>query len=194
MEIPTLPILIVIHAVSALLMAWPFYGTIITGERMRLGPPVDRADTYMENIIRQQSYRCVVYQVTMFVTGAWIVFLRVGGDWQAIYTANFLLLAKVLLVVLLVGMNTYMVFYLQPRIDKYLGTAKNSEDDSKQLGKYRGRRRWMAAVCLWYVLMAVILGVQVWDSFGQMFILVAAAIAGLFVLRAYKGLSPYGFF
>jgi hypothetical protein len=194
MEIPTLPILIVIHAVSALLMAWPFYGTIITGERMRLGPPVDRADTYMENIIRQQSYRCVVYQVTMFVTGAWIVFLRVGGNWQAIYSANYLLIAKVLLVVLLVGMNTYMVFYLQPRIDKLLGSAKNSEDDSKQLGKYRGRRRWMAAVCLWYVLMAVILGVQVWDSFGQMFILVAAVIAGLFVLRAYKGLSPYGFF
>jgi hypothetical protein len=97
-------------------------------------------------------------------------------------------------VLLLVVMNIYMVYYLQPRIDKLLDVDPANEVAAKTLGKYRGRRRWMAAICLWYVLMAVILGVQVWNSFGMIFILIAAGVAALFVLRAYLKLSPFGFF
>jgi hypothetical protein len=175
-------------------MAWPYYGTIITGERVKLGAPKDRADIFMENIIRQQSIRCMIFQITMFVTGALIVYIRTDGVFLPTFFANLRLAAKVILVLLLVVMNIYMVYYLQPRIDKLLDVDPSDEAAAKTLGKYRGRRRWMAAVCLWYVLMAVILGVQVWNSFGMIFILVVAGVAAIFVLRVYLKLSPYGFF
>ncbi len=188
-----LHILIVFHAITSILMAWPYYALIITGERAKLGPPRDRADNYQENIIRQQSFRCLVFQITLLVSGILIILLKVDTGLVATLLANLRLLAKLLLVLLLVGMNIYMVYYLQPRIDKNLGADAADTNAAGLVAKYRGRRRWMAAMCLWYVLMAVILGVQVWASFGQTFILVSAVIAALFVWRTYKTLSPFGF-
>jgi hypothetical protein len=188
-----LHILIVIHAVTSILMAWPYYALIVTGERAKQGPPRDRADHLQENIIRQQSFRCVVFQVTLLVTGILIIIMKVDAGLMATLLANLRLLAKLLLVLLLVGMNIYMVFYLQPRIDKGLEAESADTEAARLMAKYRGRRRWMAAVCLWYVLMAVMLGVQAWTSFGRPFILVSAVVGALFVWRTYRKLSPFGF-
>ncbi len=189
-----LHILIVIHAISAVLMAWPFYALILTGERGKLGPPLNRADNLQENIIRQQSHRCLVYQVSLLVTGALIIMLKADGALLHTFQTNLRMLAKLLLLMLLVGMNIYMVFYLQRRIDENIALLSAFPDVAPLIKKYRGRRRWMAAVCLWYVLMEVILGVQAWSSFGQTFIILAAIVAALFVLRAYLRLSPWGWF
>ncbi len=188
-----LHILIVIHAVTSILMAWPYYALIVTGEKAKLGPPRDRTDDYQENIIRQQSYRCLVFQITLLVTGTLIILLTVDDGLLLTLQTNLRMLAKLLLVLLLVGMNIYMVFYLQMKIDKNMAVDPYDQKAARQVAKYRFRRRWMAAMCLWYVLMAVILGVQVWTSFGRNFILTAAVIAALFVWRTYKGLSPWGF-
>jgi hypothetical protein len=188
-----LRILIVVHAVTSIFMAWPYYALIITGERVKLGPPRDRADDYMENIIRQQSFRCVIFQLTLLVSGAVIIHMKTEGALVDTLSTNYRLLAKVLLVLLLVGMNIYMVFYLQPRIDRHLEANPSDSEASRLAAKYRGRRRWMAAVCLWYVLMAVMLGVQAWASFGIGFIIVAAIVGAIFVLNTYLRLSPFGF-
>ena len=49
-------ILRVIHILNAVLMAWPFYALVIVNQRVRLGPPLgDRADTYMENTIKNRT-------------------------------------------------------------------------------------------------------------------------------------------
>ena len=43
-------ILKVIHILTAILMAWPFYALVAVNQRIRLGPPLgDRADTYMDS-------------------------------------------------------------------------------------------------------------------------------------------------
>ncbi|MDP6769740.1 MAG: hypothetical protein QF704_03480 [Anaerolineales bacterium] len=184
--------LIIVHAVAAIFMAWPFYALILTGERSKLEPPFNIADDLQENIIRTQSYRCLVYQISLLISGIIIIILKTDGELLQTLQTNLRMLAKMLLIMLLVGMNIYMVFYLQERIDKNIHLLPKNPSVAPLIAKYRGRRRWMAAVCLWYVLMAVILGVQAWVSFGQNFIIVSAVIAALFVLRAYQRLSPFG--
>lgn len=188
-----LRVLIVIHAITSILMAWPYYALIVTGERVKLGAPRDRSDDFMENIIRQQSFRCVIFQLTLLISGAVIIHMRTDGLLIDTLQTNLRLLGKVILVLLLVGMNIYMVFYLQPRIDKNLEADPSDQAAAAQVKKYRFRRRWMAAVCLWYVVMAVILGVQAWASFGIGFIIAAAVVAALFVLNTYLRLSRFGF-
>ena len=45
----------VVHIVNAVLMVWPFYALVAVNQRGRLGQPLgDRADTYMENIIKNR--------------------------------------------------------------------------------------------------------------------------------------------
>ncbi|HJO91449.1 MAG TPA: hypothetical protein QF606_07250, partial [Anaerolineales bacterium] len=111
-------ILIIVHAVAAIFMAWPFYALILTGERSKLEPPFNIADDLQENIIRAQSYRCLVYQISLLISGITIIILKTDGELLQTLQTNLRILAKVLLVVLLVCMNIYMVFYLQERIDK----------------------------------------------------------------------------
>lgn len=192
--ISALHLLQVLHAVTAVLMAWPFYALLITGERIRLGPPLDRTDIYMESIIRHQTVRCIVFQLTLLVTGLLIVRLRMGPWWlQTLTGGNLRLLGKEVLVLLLFAMALYMHFSLQPRIDRLLSAAAPGTEAARELGRLRGRRRWMAAVCLWYVLVAVLLGLQAWQSFGRPFTLAVAGVAALFVLRAYRSRVVCGF-
>jgi hypothetical protein len=188
-----LHLLQVLHVVTAVLMAWPFYALLMTGERIRLGAPLDRTDTYMETIIRRQTVRCLVFQLTLLITGLLLVYLRVGPLWvQTLTGGNLRLLGKEILLLLLLGMTLYMYFYLQPRIDQLLQAASADPGAGQEAGRMRGRRRWMAAVCLWYVLVAVILGLQAWQSFGRLFTLVLAGVAALFVWRVHRGLVPWG--
>lgn len=188
-----LRLLQVVHGVTAVLMAWPFYALLITRERKELGGDVDRVDTYMENIIRPQAVRCLVFQLTLLVSGPLIVYLRAGDGWLGLLTGgNRRLLGKEILVLLLIGMSLYMHVVLQPRIDRLLGIAREDPAARRELARLRGRRRWMAGVCLWYVLAAVILGLQAWQPFGLGPTVVFAAIAALFVWRAFTGPVRWG--
>jgi hypothetical protein len=73
-------ILQTIHVVNALLMAWPFYALVAVNQRGRLGPPLgDRVDVYMENIIKNRTVPCFVFQGTALLSGAALVVLRGRG-------------------------------------------------------------------------------------------------------------------
>jgi hypothetical protein len=51
-------------------MAWPFYALVAVNQRARLGSPLgDRADTYVENIIKNRVIPCFVFQVSVGVSG-----------------------------------------------------------------------------------------------------------------------------
>ena len=72
----------VVHVLTAVLMAWPFYALVAVNQRVRLGPPLgDRVDVYMENIIKNRTIPCFVFEGTALVTGAALVFVR-GMGWD----------------------------------------------------------------------------------------------------------------
>ena len=109
-------ILKVIHIITAILMAWPAYALVAVNQRGRLGPPLgDRADTYMENIIKNRVVPCFVFQVTVGVTGLALVLLR-GFGLGALVTIPVLGL-KFLLLVFVMGLLGFVHFNLQPQID-----------------------------------------------------------------------------
>lgn len=73
-------ILIVVHVLTAVLMAWPFYALVGVNQRVRLGAPLgDRVDVYMENIIKNRTIPCFIFQATALATGVGIVLERGMG-------------------------------------------------------------------------------------------------------------------
>ena len=70
----------VVHLFTAILMAWPFYALVAVNQRIRLGAPLgDRADLYMENIIKNRTIPCLIFQFTAGITGVALMLLRGFG-------------------------------------------------------------------------------------------------------------------
>lgn len=156
-------ILKVIHIVNTVLMAWPFYALVTVNQRVRLGPPLgDRTDVYMENIIKNRTIPCFIFQATALVTGLAMVLLR-GMGLSALVT-NAALGLKFLLLLLIAGLLTYVHISLQPRIDALFAQAGSNPvppEIAQQIGPLRLRRKRSATVCLFVVLTLAMLGVQV---------------------------------
>lgn len=187
-------ILRVIHILSAILMAWPFYALVAVNQRARLGPPLgDRADTYMENIIKNRTVPCFVFQGTVLVTGLAIVLARgLGLD---TFVTNPILGLKFLLLLVIAGLLTYVHTSLQPRIDALFGRAGGTPippDVAQQIGALRVRRKRIASVCMFTVLTVAMLGVQVWAPFPAWLTIALVAAIGIFTWRAYRSVTPYG--
>lgn len=191
---PVLNILKVIHIVNAVLMAWPFYALVAVNQRARLGPPLgDRTDTFMENIIKNRTLPCYVFQATALVTGLALVRLR-GLGFGALLT-NPLLGLKFLLLLVIAGLLTYVHTRVQPRIDILFAQAGNnpmSPDLAKEIRALRLRRKGIASICLFVVLTLVMLGVQVWVPFPAWLTLALVTAIALFTRRAYTSVTPYG--
>jgi len=187
-------ILRVIHIVNAVLMVWPFYALVAVNQRVRLGPPLgDRTDVYMENIIKNRTIPCYVFQGTALVTGLALVRLH-GFGLDALIT-NPVLGWKFVFLLLIAGLLTYVHTRVQPRIDALFAQAGNSpvsEDIGKQIGALRLRRKRTASVCMFVVLTLVMLGVQVWAPFPGWLTLVLLIAIALFTRRAYTSVTPYG--
>lgn len=186
-------ILRVIHILTAILMAWPFYALVAVNQRVRLGPPLgDRTDTYMENIIKNRSIPCFVFQATVGVTGLALVLLR-GLGLGALVTIPVLGL-KFLLLLLIAGLLSYVHFKVQPQVDALFAQAGNpvSADLAPRIGQLRLMRKRMAAVCMFVVLTVSMLGVQVWTPFPLWLTVVLIAAIALFTWRAYSSTTPYG--
>lgn len=186
-------ILRVIHIVNAVLMAWPFYPLVTVNQRARLGPPLgDRADTYLENVIKNRTMPCFVFQATALISGLALVLLR-GRGLSALLTHPALGL-KVLLLLLIAGLLSYVHVSVQPQIDALFAQAGNPipADIASRLGALRLRRKRMASICLFVVLTIVVLGVKVWAPFPLW--LTALLIAGIavFTWRAYRSVTPDG--
>lgn len=186
-------ILRVIHIISAILMAWPAYALVAVNQRVRLGPPLgDRADTYMENIIKNRTIPCFVFQATVGITGLALVLLR-GMGLGALVTRPVLGL-KSLLLVLVVGLLSYVYLSLQPQIDALFAQAGSpvSADLAPRIGALRQRRKRLASICMFVVFTDAMLGVQVWAPFPLwLTVLLVMAIAA-FTWRTYQSETPYG--
>ncbi len=183
-----------VHVLNAVLMAWPFYALVAVNQRGRLGPPIgDRTDLYMENIIKNRTIPCFVFQGTALLTGGLLVVLR-GRNLGELVTDPILAL-KFFPLLLIGGLLSYVHVSLQPRIDALFaqaGGSPASPELAKQIGSLRLRRKKLATACLFVVLFLVMLGVQVWYPFPLWLSVVLTVVIGLFTWRAYTSVTPYG--
>ncbi len=183
----------VVHILTAILMAWPVYALVAVNQRVRLGPPLgDRTDTYMENIIKNRTIPCFVFQGTALVSGLALIALR--GQRLDDLILNPVLGLKFVLLLFIIGLLSYVHFTIQPQIDKLLdqpGKPIEGESASK-IGSLRRRRKRIASICMFVVLTIAMLGVQVYSVFPLGLTLALLALIALFTWRSYKTQMPYG--
>ncbi|MFA5810016.1 MAG: hypothetical protein WC935_06745 [Thermoleophilia bacterium] len=188
-----LSILKVIHIINAILMAWPFYALVIVNQRVRLGPPLgDRADTYLENILKNRTIPCFVFQATALVSGLALMFIR--GQGLGTLLTNPALGLKFFLLVSIAVLLSYVHLSLQPQIDALFAQAGTPmpADLAPRIGALRLRRKRMASTCLFVVLISAMLGVQVWAPFPLWLTAILISAIAVFTWRAYKSVTPYG--
>jgi hypothetical protein len=186
-------ILRVIHILSAILMAWPFYALVAVNQRVRLGPPLgDRTDTYMENIIKNRTIPCFIFQVTALISGLALMWRR-GLGLDDLVT-NSALGLKFLLLVIIGALLSYVHFNVQPQIDRLFAQAGSPvpADIASRIGALRSRRKRLASVCLFVVLTDTMLGMQVWVSFPLWLTVLLVAAIVVFTWRAYTSVMQYG--
>lgn len=186
-------ILRVIHIITAMLMAWPFYALVAVNQRVRLGPPLgDRVDTYMENIIKNRSIPCFVFQATVLISGLALVLGR-GLGLGALVT-NPVLGLKFLLLLLIGGLLSYIHFSLQPQVDSLFAQAGSpvEADIAPRIGVLRSRRKRIASICMFVVFINAMLGVQVWVSFPLWLSALLVLAIAAFTWRASNSQTSYG--
>lgn len=186
-------VLRVIHVVNAVLMAWPFYALVLVNQRARLGSPLgDRADMYLENIIKNRTVPCFVFQATALVTG--LAMVLVSGLGIGALLTHPALGVKLLLLLLIGGLLAYVNWGVQPRLDALFAQAGSPvpAETAAQIGRLRLWRKRIASTCLFVVLTNTMLGVQAWVAFPAWLTLVLVAAITLFVWRAFRSLTSYG--
>jgi len=183
----------VIHIVNAILMAWPFYALVAVNQRIGLGPPLgDRTDTYMENIIKNRTVPCFIFQATALITGVALLLLR-GLGLDELFT-NPVLGLKFVLLLVIAALLTYVHFDLQPQIDALFAQARSPvpPEVAPYLGALRLRRKRIASICMFVVLTIAMLGVQVWAAFPLWLTALLVVAIALFTWRAFTSVTPYG--
>lgn len=187
-------VLKVVHIITAILMAWPFYALVTVNQRVRLGPPLgDRVDTYMENIIKNRTIPCYIFQATVLITGLALILLR--GMGLDVLVTNWVLGAKFFLLLFIAGLLSYVHFSLQPALDRLFAQASGSQipkETASQIQSLRLRRKRIASICTFSVLTMAMLGVQVWAAFPLWLTAVLVVAIAIFTWRAYKSVTPYG--
>lgn len=184
----------VLHVINAILMAWPFYALVTVNQRARLGPPLgDRTDTYMENIVKNRTIPCFIFQATALVTG--IALLLVSGMGAGATVTNATVVFKFFPLLFIIALLSYVHTGLQPRIDALFAGAAGSpvpEEVAKNIMSLRLRRRRIASICMFVVLTISMLGVRVAASFPVWLTIIMVIAIALFTYRAYKSVTPYG--
>lgn len=182
------------HVVTAVLMAWPFYALVGVNQRARLGPPLgDRVDTYLENIIKNRTIPCFVFQATALVTGLALILLR--GLGLGALVSNPLLSVKFLLLLLISALLLYVHFNLEPAMDRlFAGVSGNpiAGETAARIQALRLRRKRIASICMFSVLTIIMLGVQVYTPFPLWLTLALIGLMAVFTWRAYSSVTPYG--
>jgi len=184
-----------IHVMSFVFMSVPLFNLIVVNERALFGPSFNYyADRYMENIILHGANRCFVFQSTVLISG---LLLLIFGDLGIEYLwTNWVVLLKTIGLFALMGMLSYVHFYLQPKIEKIMATigpeSEIPEDFAAQLKPYRVRRKKMATFCLFLVITIIILGMQVYNPFDPIVTVSLIILAGLFSWHVSKTLIQFG--
>jgi hypothetical protein len=182
-----------LHILAVVFMAAPLYNLIVVNERVRFGKAHLQVDQYFEKIIRGNSVRCYVFQLTALVTGLLLVSL--GGSLVSLFT-NWVLLVKLILLLALMGLLSLVSFSIQPRIDRLLAKAEGGDaipqPIAAQIAPLRLRRKRLASVCLFLVITTILLGLQVFSPFWIPLTIILIVLAALFAWRVYRTPIPYG--
>jgi len=181
-----------LHIITVVFMAAPLYNLVVVNERLRFGKAHVQVDQYFEAIIRGNSARCYVFQVTALVTGVWLV---VQAGPLSVLISNRMLLAKLVLLLALTALLSIVHFTIQPRIDRLLAQASGDTIPAAvaaQIAPWRLRRKRLASVCLFLVITTVLLGLQVFRPFAVWMTVLLLILAGLFAWRVYRTPIRYG--
>jgi uncharacterized membrane protein len=189
-----LNILRVVHILTAILMAWPAYALVAVNQRARLGPPLgDRADLYLENVVKSRVLPCYVFQLTALVSGIALIFAS-GLGLDALIT-NWVLGAKFLLLLAISAILSVVNFNIQPRLDVLFARAnggKIAEQDAAQIRTLRVTRKQLSTLCMFGVLTISMLGVQALAPFPLWLTAVLVLLIAAFTWRAYNSVTAYG--
>lgn len=182
-----------IHVINAILMAWPFYALTVVNQRVKLGSPLgDRADVLMENIIKNRTIPCYVFQATALLSGFGLI-LTSGWGLNYIFS-NPTVGIKFWLLLVIAGVLSYVHFGLQPKIDSLFAEGGNPipKERVAKIGSLRVRRKQMASICLFVVLVNTMLGINVRAGFSTGLLTLLTILIAVFTWRAYKTGTPYG--
>ncbi len=187
-------VVLLIHLVAMLFMAAPLYALITVNERARFAvPPNYNTDRYLENVIKRQPIRCYTYLAVIIITGVLLTWYK-GWIWT-----DWALIAKMVVVVAIAWLLSYVHFNIQPHIESILDKLKPGEEvsaeDRPTLMAWRIRRKRLAGFCLFLVLTGVIMGVRVTFSYMPWWVVVIFLIAAvLFAWRVYRNPVRFGWF
>lgn len=184
-----------VHVLGFVFMAIPLFNLIVVNERAVLGPSFSYpADRYMENIIRRGATRCFAFQATVLVSG--LLLLLAGPLGIAALWSHWVVAAKTALLFTLAGLLSYVHFALQPKIEAVLADVRPegpvAEDLPARLRPYRVRRKRLATLCLFLVIVTIVLGLQVYGAFRPLVTAGLIVVAGLFSWRANRTLVRFG--
>jgi len=192
----TTDLLLVLHIVAAMLMAWPYYALAAVNQRVKLGPPLgDRTDRYMENILKNRATACFVFQFTILAGGFAIIWSRVhdgvhDGNW---YLSNKVVIAKIVILLLMAASLSVVRFIVQPEIDELFGDyGEIDEDSKKRIMSLRVLRKRMSSVCMFMAFTAAMLGMQTYIRFPNWVTAVLLALIAVWTWRSYKSTATYG--
>lgn len=185
----------ILHVIGFVFMSIPLFNLIVVNERAQLGSEFNyHVDRYLENIIKRGATRCFAFQATVLVTG--MLMLVVGPFGIEELWTDWVLLVKTLLLFTLMGLLSYVHLGLQPRIEALLDEADPArpppEDLAARLRPYRARRKRLATLCLFLVLLTIILGMQVQGRFDATLNFALIGLAALFAWRANRTLMRFG--
>jgi hypothetical protein len=148
----------------------------------------------MENIIKNGATRCFAYQTSVLVSGVLLLVFGPLGI-EALWT-EWVIVMKTVLLLVLMGMLSYVHFHLQPQIERLLADVGPEtavpEDLAGRLKPFRVRWKRMATFCLFLVISTVILGLQVYGTFDPLLTLGLIGLGGLFAMRVNKTLVRFG--
>lgn len=181
------------HILSVVFMSAPLYNLIVVNERVLFGKAPFAVDRYFENIIKGAATRCYVYQLSALVTG--VLLLPAGGTPLTALLENHVLVAKMGLLFVLTFLLSLVHFRIQPAIDKLLATVTSDEipaDITGEIAPLRLRRKRLAALCLFIVIVVVLLGLQVAGRLGLPANAILIALAALFSYRVYRTPVRFG--
>jgi hypothetical protein len=181
--------LLIVHLLSTMMMAAPFYMLVIVNERGRFGVPLGYyTDRFMENIIGNNAVRCFIFQGTMAASGLGLVYVS-GYGWGALLTLPSLVVKWVALLVL-ASLLSYIHFSVQPRIEALMVQVKPDSpvpaDIAAQVKALRLKRKRFSAVCLSLVLIALIMGLRVTFGFNLYLAIGMCVVAALYAWRVYR--------
>jgi hypothetical protein len=188
-------VLIFLHVMGFVFMSTPLFNLIVVNERALLGSSFNYyADRYQENIIRHGAIRCYVFQWTVLISGVLLLIFGPLGI-EALWT-SWIVLVKTLILFTMMGLLSYVHFSLQPKIESYM--LKIGPEDavpdgfSAQMKPYRVRRKRLATFCMFLVITAIILGLQVYGAFSPFLTIVLIGLGALFSWRANRTLMRFG--